>query len=133
MEELLVQGYYPDILQKSFLLPTSHGRKFVLRVLEEKVPHAEIQLDANVVSALANKSPEETIDSIKDLYNGVPGEDSVAKLMNSNDAKEREKGFQLFQALADEIASNKNKDQNYNEFIDNLKFEAAKDVLTVST
>lgn len=129
--ELIVEGFYPEILRVPFMLPSSQGRKFTVKVSKENGPFTLVPVSPQVKASFVGKSPKEILDDVKKIYEGKTSDRSLLKMMTSKEPEMREIGFQTFQALVNELVLVKSDDQEYRKFVDNLKYQAVEDLLKV--
>ncbi|XP_044270877.1 location of vulva defective 1-like isoform X3 [Tribolium madens] len=123
-EQLVIDGYSPAIFNEKFVLPSSNDTNYFVKVMKEGQPKLEIQLDVEVKSSLKDKSTGEVVDVVKDIYQ----DQKLSDLTSSVDPEVRQKGLQLFQTLVDEVISKEPKDKKMQNFIRDLKLQAAKDL-----
>ncbi|KYB25631.1 hypothetical protein TcasGA2_TC034270 [Tribolium castaneum] len=123
IEEFLIGGNSPEIFTKTFPLPTSENSNFVVKVMRKGEPKREIPLDVVVTSSLGDKDSEEALGVLKDYYK----ESDISAGVASNSSAERQKALQNFNVLVDEVMESVRKNEKVDEFIRNLKLQAASD------
>ena len=97
-----------------------------MRISYQGGPPIEITINANVAKSTVSAN------AFDKLYNGEDETFSIPALLSNPDTQLKKAGLRKFHALIDQLIITKADDQEMKDFIDNLKYQAATDILNVS-
>lgn len=123
---MVVDGYYPEILDNDFILPLSSDHSFFVKVSFKGGPTTQIKLEPRVEKA------EMSAKTLAEIYGGGKNNDSITNLITSNNETLRAKGIRNFQAVVEHLVSAESENKNVSKFVTDLKYKAAVDLLKVS-
>jgi hypothetical protein len=129
--ELIADGFYPHVFHEPFVLPPSRGKIFKVKVFKKYCPYLELPVEVQVESAIAEQSEDKVVEILKGVYHGQTPHKSIANLVASKDPQTRNLAIQLFQSMVNELIVSKIQNEEFADFVEDLKYLAAQDMMKV--